>query len=271
MIAAEMIQSTIAADGYHAILAGCRRTNDPLGPVPYQALAEQQKADGFLLLSVDQRVHRWFDRRGFPCTILGSTSPDVSIPSVRCHDERYFDPAVRYLARLGHQRLAFLSLRPTVLGRALRVRSYTDAVKKYGLTDFGCVSVSSLEAEEETCRAAVRRLLRQSPRPTALLTGRISQAAHVLSELARTGIPVPGEVSVISGSDFGISELLHPKLTTITEPMEQMVRTAWELLLGRIAGGKLSRRRSAFSPVLTVRESTGSAARGLLREASLTP
>ncbi|MCI0423319.1 MAG: GntR family transcriptional regulator [Acidobacteria bacterium] len=260
------LQRIAAESGYHVALASSQRARNTNSPIPYQSLAEKQRADGYLLASVDPRVHRWFDVRGYPCVVLGSCEKRITIPCVRSCDENYFDSAVRHLHGLGHTRIACLGRGGSALGRRMRVASFRLALKKYGLNAYTNVFLVNQDRELEY-RHAVRRLLRRNPPPTAIIVYRDVAAAYALSELIANGLRVPEDVSLIAGSDCGIAELLHPKLTTVAEPLNEIVKAAWDYLLDQcVRGVHLRNQAKVIEPKLILRESTGQVKlRNLLR------
>jgi len=250
------LQWIAAESGYHIALASSRRSHNNNSPLPYQTMAEKQRADGYLLASVDPRVHRWFNLRGYPCVVLGSCDKTIAIPSVTSSDETFFDSAVKHLLNLGHRRIAFLGRGGSALGRRMRTNSFHLALKKYGLDHYNNSVLASRDLEIGY-RHAVRRLIRFDPPPSAVVVYRDGAAAHALSELTLQGLRVPEDISLLAGSDSGIAELLHPKLTTVAESVEEIARAAWSCLLDQCERGIPRKdKKTVITPKLNVREST---------------
>jgi LacI family repressor for deo operon, udp, cdd, tsx, nupC, and nupG len=86
-------------------------------------------------------------------------------------------------------------------------------------------------------------------------------AMGFISELHRSGVSVPGDVSVVGFDDLEITSHFVPRLTTIHQPRNMIGRVAAEVLLERI---KLTTRERLRTPApklilpveLVVREST---------------
>jgi DNA-binding LacI/PurR family transcriptional regulator len=246
LYAVALLQTMAAKSGYHIVLASSR----------YQQLMEKRRADGVILHSVHPKVHEWFSRRGDPLIVIGSTADQLAVPRVRCRDEAYFHGAVALLAESGHRCVAFLAKRPTTVGSRLRAGSLEQAVKTRGLDNAGCCYFASPGEEEPACRRMVRRLIQSPHPPTAIVTARITQAAHVLAELSSQGVAVPDDISILSGGDAGIAHLLNPKVTTVDEPVVEMFDCAWEMLLEQCEMGRAPRvRERVFESSLTMRDS----------------
>ena len=74
--------------------------------------------------------------------------------------------------------------------------------------------------------------------------------------LARRGIRVPQDVAVTGFDDVPIARHLHPPLTTIRQPMQELGSTAFEVLYSMLSTGKAD--ADVVLPVqLIVRESCG--------------
>ena len=70
------------------------------------------------------------------------------------------------------------------------------------------------------------------------------------------GLSVPDDVSVIGYDDSSFMMCTDPPLTTVRQPIEAMGRAAVELLVGEIAGVKVTHDELLFEPELVVRGST---------------
>jgi LacI family transcriptional regulator, repressor for deo operon, udp, cdd, tsx, nupC, and nupG len=108
---------------------------------------------------------------------------------------------------------------------------------------------------------AARRWLAASDRPTAVFCASDEMAMGFISELHRSGVSVPRDVSVVGFDDLEITSHFVPRLTTIHQPRNVIGRVAAEVLLERI---KLTMRERLRQPAprlilpveLVVREST---------------
>jgi LacI family transcriptional regulator len=67
---------------------------------------------------------------------------------------------------------------------------------------------------------------------------------------------VPDDVSIIGFDDVPMASQAYPPLTTIRQPLEQMGRSAVNILLARIAGIELPSDRITLPTDLILRNST---------------
>jgi DNA-binding LacI/PurR family transcriptional regulator len=70
---------------------------------------------------------------------------------------------------------------------------------------------------------------------------------------------VPDDVSIVGYDDSAFMNCTEPPLTTVRQPIEPMGRAAIDLLVGLIAGSRVTHDELLFEPELVVRGSTGPA------------
>ena len=100
-------------------------------------------------------------------------------------------------------------------------------------------------------------LLTQSPRPTALLCQSDQLAIGALAAAARSGLRVPGDVSIAGFDDIEAAAETNPPLTTVHQPLRERGRRAGELMLELLGGGRP--RQVRLPTELVVRASTARA------------
>ncbi|HXM57204.1 MAG TPA: substrate-binding domain-containing protein, partial [Candidatus Dormibacteraeota bacterium] len=80
----------------------------------------------------------------------------------------------------------------------------------------------------------------------------------VMHALARRGVAVPHDVAVTGFDDVPVARHLHPPLTTVRQPIQQMGATAFDVLYERISTGG-GEPDVVFPVRLVLRESCGCA------------
>ena len=95
---------------------------------------------------------------------------------------------------------------------------------------------------------AASRLLRASPRPTALFVANIRAAIGALAAARRIGVSVPDDVSLVGFHDAPVAMYLDPELTTVKMPLREMGSAAIESLLALLEGRAVEDVRVARHP-----------------------
>ncbi|MDE3023934.1 MAG: LacI family DNA-binding transcriptional regulator [Acidobacteriota bacterium] len=198
-----------------------------------EALLEQRVA-GIVMLQFggDREILDEVIADGTPVAVVSSTEPRVDSVGV---DERVgLALAVRHLAGLGHERIAYVTS-PLVEERTntIRYESFARACR-----ETGCVETP---LDEATAVAAANDIL----------------AIELVDRLEHAGRRVPADVSVVGFDGIAVGGLARIGLTTVAQPHEELASAGIRLLLDRVAGGlEGPPRRILLEPRLLVRATT---------------
>ena len=133
----------------------------------------------------------------------------------------------------GHRQIAYIGGGFSSIGSDLvertRLRGFRDAMKAAGLP-VAPSQVQLVAYSAEAAHAAGERLLRASPRPTALVVGSDLLVAGILQVLYRRCIRVPDDLSVVSFDDT-LGPQMAPALTEVEPLDEEMGRQAVDLIV----------------------------------------
>jgi LacI family transcriptional regulator len=100
------------------------------------------------------------------------------------------------------------------------------------------------------------RMIGQELRPTALIVFSERQAVTILREANSLGISVPDDLSVIGFDSTSFCDTTRPRLTAISQPIEQMAYDATNVLISTIEAEQSSSRLFIYPCGLDIREST---------------
>jgi len=237
------------------VLMGSVGFND--SNVASRVTAVAGKSDGLIL----------HDRMVSPSTItrLAATLPVVTLAgtpvrgamNVRCDNDAGIRALVRHLVvDHGYKTLGYLSGRidsPDNNARARSIRSEAHAHGarvELGQDWQGDYSAAGGARVITGLLEAGRKL------PRAIVCANDQTALGAIHALARRGIRVPQDVAVTGFDDVPIARHLHPPLTTVRQPMQELGATAFDILYSKINTGKPD--ADVVLPVeLIIRESCG--------------
>jgi LacI family transcriptional regulator len=196
---------------------------------------------------------------GVPFVVVNRDSADRDVPSVGSDNEGGGYDATRHLIRLGHTRIAFITGpagRPDADGR---YQGYRRAMEEAGLSVVPGL-VAQGDYSEKGGREAMRQLLAQSPRPTALFAANDQSAIAAMAVIKRAGLRVPQDIAVVGFDDIPLAQHVEPALTTIHQPTYRMGQRAAEMLMASIGAdgaGLNESEEQILRTRLVVRESCG--------------
>ncbi len=163
--------------------------------------------------------------------------------------------ATQYLSELGHTRIAFIT-------GALTIRSAVDRLRGYKAAMSDCNNPVSEELIVEgdflqpSAYEATRRLLQSvHPLPTAIFASNDLSAFGAMDAAREYGLRIPDDISIIGFDDIPQASLVHPKLTTVRQPLEQMGQVAVKLLLEQIEDRSRPPQRVTLATQLVIRDS----------------
>ncbi|MQW87033.1 LacI family DNA-binding transcriptional regulator [Sinorhizobium saheli] len=164
--------------------------------------------------------------------------------------------ATRHLLDLGHRRIGIIAGPAYASNSRGRVEGYRHALSEAGLTiDPACIVASTFGIDSGS--EAVEKLMLLDARPTAIFAVNDNTAIGALSGLARLGLSVPGDVSLVGYNDIPIVSHLPTPLTTLRVPFEQIAANALDLLSSETVPG--DDRIRVAAPTLIPRKSSGPA------------
>ncbi len=139
--------------------------------------------------------------------------------------------ATEHLIRLGHKRIATVTGPLGMLSAQDRLAGYKRALEAHGLPVDPSLIVEG-DYREGGGMAAAHRLLGVSP--TAIFVASDVMAVGVLKALRQEGVEVPGDIALTSFDDLPVATAVQPALTTVRQPIDDLGRTAVQLLLDLI-------------------------------------
>lgn len=164
-----------------------------------------------------------------------------------------------HLLSLGHRRIGFIHGPPQHLAAARRYIAFRDALDR-------CTGAKEVSEGGDFTFAggstAAEKLLALDHPPTAVFASNDDMAAGVIAVAARHGMRVPEGLSVAGFDDSPFARLTAPPLTTVHQPVAEIVEAATDILIAGanaigVSGGQLQLpckviERSSTAPIVVV-------------------
>ncbi|HLJ47133.1 MAG TPA: LacI family DNA-binding transcriptional regulator [Bryobacteraceae bacterium] len=212
------------------------------------------------LIAVNTPLHR-----SFPLPLVAVSGHDQvpGFTNIILNHDKAAELALRHLAALGHQRIAFFKGQDSIEDSSFRWDAIECAAQLIGLTIVPelCVQLPGRLPSRQTGYQAARILIDRGSPFTALFAFNDISAIGAIAAFRETGRAVPNELSVVGFDDVEGAAYHVPALTTIRQPLAKMGALAAENLLRRIREDDQADSVTCIEvdPELVVRGSTGPA------------
>ncbi|MFU8815687.1 MAG: LacI family DNA-binding transcriptional regulator [Pseudomonadales bacterium] len=247
-------------DHYDLLIHPCNYRSRGVG-AELQALIEHARADGIVLaapLSNMPKIVRAIEATGTRFVRLSPGVEKGGQLSVSTNDREISAEMTRYLASLGHKRIAFIKGDPTHKAVANRFLGYRDGLQQSGV-DFSDELVAAGDNSFGSGERCAAELLQRDNPPTAVFAANDDMAAGVIRVADRLGIGIPARLSVAGFDDIALARLVYPALTTIRQPLAVMADRAVAAIIAAASAGAQQHGTIVIPAELQIRESTGPA------------
>ncbi len=167
-------------------------------------------------------------RTGTPVILLNRFAPDTEANAVCCDNEAGGRQVANAFLDAGHQKIAYIAGNRNTATNLMRKKGFSEQLQARGYAD---LLVEQGAYSYEDGRSAARRLLDTDNPPDAIFCAADVIALGAL-DAARyeLGIRVPEELSIIGFDDIPMASWPAYNLTTIRQPVDQMIDAAIELI-----------------------------------------
>ncbi|MCE9606167.1 MAG: GntR family transcriptional regulator [Planctomycetia bacterium] len=198
-------------------------------------LTEEGRLLGLICASYDEeKMLRNIAASGLPTVLVDGDTNVPRIHSVRDDSFESAREAIRYLAQLGHRRIAYANWARVEMN-PVRPLGYRKGLRDAGLSRRRRWEILT-ELTEAGAATMIDELLSQTPRPTALYCFNNTLAKFAIAELRRRALRVPEDMSVVGAGGEDV-----PELTCHQVDWYAMGRTAVQILLRAIAADNRAR------------------------------
>jgi DNA-binding LacI/PurR family transcriptional regulator len=251
----EEVENVLVGHGYNLLLATTR--DDPDYTRRHLEILTARSVDA-LLVAGDKGVAQQLEMlaaASFPVALFAwELDPPATLPVVSIDYEHAGYLAGRHLRELGHEDVAVIADLPS---HAPRIAGLRRAFAADGLKIDDRLVFTPSTDDAAGGFAVTASALAAYPELTAIFATHDILALGALEAVARSGLRVPRDVSVVGFDDLAQVGHVEPALTTVTFPKREMAQQAVQLLLRAVDAGKPPTNAiSLLRPALTVRDSS---------------
>lgn len=249
--------NSIIKEGYNMVVRG-------IDDYEHFRSIHRKSFDGVIVMSQSSKddpfLHHLAES-GIPHIVLNRRVDGLKGKNILSDDRQGAYKAVEHLIHKGHRRIAIIEGREGFQSTVERGDGYRRALADHGIA-FETRYQAQGNYDLKGGYAAMRKLLKTDPLPTAVFCQNDDMAVGAMKAIAEEKLSVPDHISVVGFDDSMFSAFLSPALTTVKRPIEEISRQGALLLLESIENKHQVHETVHLHTELVIRESVGEPAKG---------
>jgi len=257
----EELGRLLAAENYHLLLfTGFKdRNSDPV----FDQLMQYRVA-GIILAStaLSSELSEECAAAGIPVVLFNRTTERDSVSSVTTLNREGGRKIADFLVAAGHKTFGYIAGLENSSTNRDRFGGFVEGLAAHGIKD---IVVRTGNYSREEAEVAAREMLSLDARPEAIFVANDHMAVAVM-DVARYefGLSIPDDLSIIGYDDVGPSRWPSYSITSVSQPVDEMVAATVDILLDQIHSGETEAVHRIVPGDLIVRNSARRPASGIV-------
>lgn len=217
-------------NGYKVMVCNSHQSREQ--EIEYIDMLRSNKVAGIVICTRTSDIDKYLDG-SFP-VISFERSVSDNIPAVFCDNYQGGVLATKRLLSAGCKHLTVLGGSANVhLPADSRITAFLDTCKQ---AEVEGIAFTTEETQFETrhYEAQIEQILTEHPEVDGIFATSDVIAAQVIQVCARHGLKIPDDISLVGFDDVELASLTQPSLTTIHQPVDQMCKYAFDIILKRL-------------------------------------
>ena len=228
------LEDTLRRHGYGIIISDCR-TNERLEKEAVRFLLGKM-VDGIINMPVNQGGGHLLPalEKNIPVVLIDRMIPSLSgrVNAVLIDNAGAACQATSLLLAAGHRDIGILLGPEDVYTTRERLAGFVRAHKALGLSH-RADRIYHTDYSTQGAYESMQRLL-AGPLPTAIFVTNYEMTLGAMIALSERGLRVPDDVSFIGIDNVQFFQIVKPRLTVMTQPLEQICQSAAGILLSHL-------------------------------------
>lgn len=226
-------------------------------PSRIEQMCESHQADGYVfhMSVITKKLAALITRREIPHIVIGRPNFDSRLCWIDTDNCLSGELAALHLLERGYRDIAFIGGRTDDMTCWRRLLGVRNALREHGI-ELGQERVISSNSLLSDGLRAVKKLLKPSPRPQAVICANNPIALGVLQALQASGVRVPEDMALITFDTYPFSLCCDPPLTVVDINMYDMGQEAGRLLIQKLKHPRTQVQSFCTAPELVVRGTT---------------
>lgn len=254
----DKLETKLKEQGYQLLVS--QTHDDPASEKRFLEQLKTQKVDAVILASVENPslVMQAIKEHKNKIILLNEHIAGTNSPSIELNHYQATYDALDYLYIQGRRRIAYATggEYPSVRHGKTRTKAYQDFCTQYNLV----INPQIIYTDQHTINDGLEigkkiSIMPQEMRPDSVFANSDEVAIGLIHELKQSGIAVPEEIAVIGYDDQPMAPFVEVPLTTLQQPVDEMVNETVDLLLKCLHGDEINAQKKKLDLKLIVRAS----------------
>lgn len=251
-------QEILNKKGMRVILA--QSHEDPKIEKENLKMMEDYRVDGILISVCHNQknvsIYKDLMEKGISLVFFDRIIEEISVPKVIVNDYMKSFFMVEHLIRSGKKNIVHLAGPSYIQYSSERKKAYRDALKKF---DISLTSDYVIETgvEYKDGENSMETIIQKKIPFDAVFCFTEMVALGAKSRLHKHRYMIPDDVVICSISGTTLSTMVHPPITTVEVPIEQMAESSVQLLLEKLDNPNVENKTIELDAELVLRGSTG--------------
>ncbi len=230
-----VVEGLLQEKGYSVMICDCH--TDPTRECSAVQFMLAKKVDGIINMPVCEDGKHLLPalEKNIPIVLIDRVIPTLKgkVDSVLIDNKNAALNATSYLLEHGHSKIGIIAGPENVFTSMQRLSGYSAAFNTAGLT----TNAEHMLHTDYTVQGgyeAMRKLLKNTD-CTAVFVTNYEMTLGAMIAINEMGRKIPEEISIIGFDNMDLSRVTHPKLTIVTQPLEQIGTQTAKVLLERLS------------------------------------
>lgn len=255
---ARVIEEEAAQYGYKVVY--CATENDGKKGQDLIKMLTQQQVDGYIItpaIGMESDVEGLLAMKK-PVVLLDSYFPTLEVPYVLVDNYNGVCKGMKHLLSRGYKKIGFVTVDLQLIQIKDRLQGYTDSLKAGGLpVNRKQILALDYKMKKEEAIELICEYIKSNPNLDALFFATNYLGLLGIESLQKLGMIIPKDLAMISFDDHDVFRLFPPGITIIEQPVEEIAKTAINLLMGQLGKNKTTKKNKVQLPAkLVVRGTT---------------
>ena len=215
-----------------------------------------RQVDGFIIVPAESTCNQMRNliKKKFPVVFLDRYFPEINASYIVLDNYQATFEATHHLFERGYKRIALIAYKSSLIHMKERIRGYTEAMSSLHLADNCCVREVRFEQSQRDMENIFGELIVQNRKTDALICATNALSISGLICAKKNNKVIPDDIAFIGFDGGECFDLYHSPLTYVKQPLEEMGKEAFRVLLDLINGSSKTS-HIILNPTLIIRDS----------------